>query len=707
MQVPATERSCARFGPFEADLTSHELRHDGSKVNLQEMPFQVLAVLLEHPGKLVTREEFRQRLWPSDTFVDFDHSINTAVKKLRGALKDDADEPQYIETLPKLGYRFIGAVEAAENSATTPANGQQASLPSPPEPTPRWRAKVIAAAVALVIVAGVLYWIYRPRTPVVTAIHQLAHTGQQIGCSALVTDGTRIYFGEWFDGKSHLAQIATTGGEISYIDTPLIQNPCIVDISNDGSELLVADVSFNSVDVFNWVVPLPVGSARRIPGEFHWGALFLPSSKQVVYTQSSDLKRLFTAKLDGSEARPLMSIPGEIGSSLAVSPDGDGIRFATSDGKMWESRLDGTGMHRFLPEHKEPLCCGNWSRNGKLFVFASLDSDGYNLWGVTGSASSPYRSVSRPARLTNGPIQFQFSTPSTDGKQIFALGKTLRGELSVYDAKSDEFRPYLNGISAGFLDFSRDGQWVTYVSHPQGALWRSRLDGTERLQLTFPPMGPILNPRWSPDGRFIAFTEWNPPNIKMYLVSADGGSVMLLFAGDFEPSDPSWSPDGRSLAYGGRPPADGGTTTEIRILDLDTKQSRTIPGSQHMFGPRWSPDGRYIAADSDDSAKVFLYDFEKPGWKQLLLPPLLRSGQAGWPTWSHNSRYLFVFNNYQIYRIGIPDGHAELVASTTGIPILSPAIPWYDWFGLTPDDRVIVLRDRGIDELYALDLEYR
>jgi Tol biopolymer transport system component len=126
-----------------------------------------------------------------------------------------------------------------------------------------------------------------------------------------------------------------------------------------------------------------------------------------------------------------------------------------------------------------------------------------------------------------------------------------------------------------------------------------------------------------------------------------------------------------------------------------------------MFGPRWSPNGRYIVADSDDSAKLFLYDFEKPGWTQLLLPPLLRSGQVGWPAWSHDSRSLYVFDNYQIYRLGIPNGHAQLVASATGIPILSPAIFWYDWFGLTPDERVIVLRDRGTDELYALDLEYR
>jgi DNA-binding winged helix-turn-helix (wHTH) protein/Tol biopolymer transport system component len=547
-------RSKVRFGPFELDPQSGELFKLGHKLNLHGQPIQVLSILLDRPGELITREEFCQRLWPQDTFVDFEHSLNTAIKKLRQTLDDDPDAPRYIETLPRKGYRFIAALEVEVDATAAPADDHHESPQSLPGPKLRWIGKLLAAAVFLLIAAAVLYSIYRPRTPVVTSIHRLTSTAHQKGCSALVTDGTRVYFGEWFDGKSHLAQIATTGGEVSYIDAPLIQTPCITDISSDGSELLVADVSFNSMEVFNWIVLLPGGPARRIPGQFYWGTWFLPSSKRIVYTNPSDLRSLLTVNSDGSEARPLMSLPGETGSSVAVSPDGNRIRFATSDGKMWESRLDGTGLHRFLAEYKEPMCCGNWSRNGKLFVFASLDSHGYNLWGSTWSGWSPYRSDSRPAQLTNGPIQFQYSIPGPDGKQIFALGGTLRGELSVYDAKSNEFRPYLNGISAGFLDFSRDGQWVAYVTHPQGSLWRSRLDGTERLQHTFPPMGPILNPRWSPDGRFIAFTEWVPPNIKLYLVSADGGSVMLLLAGDFQPSDASWSPDGSSLVYGGQPP---------------------------------------------------------------------------------------------------------------------------------------------------------
>ena len=147
----------------------------------------------------------------------------------------------------------------------------------------------------------------------------------------------------------------------------------------------------------------------------------------------------------------------------------------------------------------------------------------------------------------------------------------------MFLGSSGLLRKCLNGISARFTDFSRDGQSIAYVTHPEGMLWRSRIDGSERMQLTFPPMGPIVNPKWSPDGRFISFTEFLGDQTKVYLVSGDGGAPMLLLSGDFKPMDPSWSPDSKSLAYGGVAViATPGVRTEIRILDLETKKSKTI-----------------------------------------------------------------------------------------------------------------------------------
>src|SRR5713226_8592035 len=124
----------ARFGVFELDLAAGELRKNGAKLRLQEQPFQVLALLLERAGEVVTRDELRQKLWPADTFVDFDHSLNTAVNKLRELLGDSASSPRYIETLARRGYRFIAPVRragsqiAAESqSVSTPTSAQSHS----------------------------------------------------------------------------------------------------------------------------------------------------------------------------------------------------------------------------------------------------------------------------------------------------------------------------------------------------------------------------------------------------------------------------------------------------------------------------------------------------------------------------------------------------------------------------------------------------
>jgi DNA-binding winged helix-turn-helix (wHTH) protein/Tol biopolymer transport system component len=567
--MPVLTRNRIRFGPFELDPQSGELFRLGQKLNLHGQPIEVLSILVERPGQLVTREDFCRRLWPQDTFVDFEHSLNTAIKKLRQTLDDDPDAPRYIETLPKKGYRFIAQVETAPNGidpVAEPANGPPIlaietgnAEQAVSHKSRRWK---LAGAIILVlaIAAGSLYWLYRPRTLVVTGIHQLTRTGHQKSSALsfrVVTDGTRIYFDEGReDGGLHVAQISTKGGEVSYLAIPSVRNPWIADISADGSELLVFDLGTN-YDNPAWLAYLPNGPQRRIDDLVVAFAALVPGTEQLIYNQSSDLRQLLTSDLENGKARPLMSVPGAT-IDFSVSPDGKRIRIvggsqvweSHSGSQIWEAHTDSTGLHRFLPQLAEPMCCGHWSADGRIYAFVAQDKDGDNLWAVTESGPPDHPRVSPPVQLTYGSTSYSTPTFSKDGKQIYVMGNTKRGELAVYDTASGEFRPYLNGISAGFVDFSRDGQWVTYVSYPQNILWRSRIDGSERLQLTFPPMGPVLNPKWSPDGRLIAFTEWKETR-KIYLVPANGGTPMLLLGGDSQPADPNWSPDGTAILYGG------------------------------------------------------------------------------------------------------------------------------------------------------------
>src|SRR5713101_6986499 len=159
MALEVRSRSILRFGAFEVDVRSGELRKQGVRIKLQEQPFHVLTVLLQRPGEVVTREELRNQNWPADTFVDFDNSLNTAINKLREALGDSADNPRFIETLPRRGYRFIAPVTAGDGTAREAANGVSAAASSR-----SWKIAVTVAVVVLAVgIAGGLLW--RARQP--------------------------------------------------------------------------------------------------------------------------------------------------------------------------------------------------------------------------------------------------------------------------------------------------------------------------------------------------------------------------------------------------------------------------------------------------------------------------------------------------------------------------------------------------------------
>jgi DNA-binding winged helix-turn-helix (wHTH) protein/Tol biopolymer transport system component len=743
VHLPVQSVRKLRFATFELDRQTAELRKSGIKLKLRGQPIAVLSLLLERPGELVTREELRRHLWPEDTFVDFEHSLNTHIKKLRQVLDDNAEAPRYIETLPRRGYRFIASVEVVNNgngalalavndlaqslADCPPAPFIVTSLPvRPPHDSAativpaRWK-RFVAGAVVLTIAIAALYWLYRPRTPFVTGIHQLTHSGHPkslMGLHRVVTDGTRVYFDE-FDGDTpRIAQVSARGGDVSYLDTPLIRNPLVVDISHDGSELLVLSALGHKESapgqkksVF-WIVQLPSGQAQRIPDladGLTW-MQFLPGTNQITYVKQN---QLYAANRDGTGAHRLVDFPAKYSTLLwaqyAISPDAKMIRFPGRLWQIWQSNLDGTGLRPFLPNFPYAMYGGGWSRDGKLYLFDQLVYTASSLWAVT-ERRFPFRTFdSKPVQLTNGPLAFPAATASNDGKQIFAVGQSLRGELNIYDAATREFRPFLGGMSGGFIDHSPDGQWITYVSFPDGTLWRCRVNGGERQQLTTPAIGVIFSPRWSPDGRFILFNAWQVDRRiddykKIYMIPAEGGAPLLLVSGNFQPADASWSPDGKSIAYGG---ASGvGDASEARILDVETRQTHTVPGSKSMFGPRWSPDGRYLVAQSGDAKRTLLYSFATSQWRELPTPA--DSTEMGWPTWSHDSRYVYAMSNaHKIYRYRISDGREEEVADAGQMPLLSPVFGWGWWFQLTPDDHIVVLVDRGTDELYALDLDYR
>jgi Tol biopolymer transport system component len=248
------------------------------------------------------------------------------------------------------------------------------------------------------------------------------------------------------------------------------------------------------------------------------------------------------------------------------------------------------------------------------------------------------------------------------------------------------------------LAFSADGQRIAYISVPEGALWTSKIDGSDRIKLNDPSVMEAALPRWSPDGSQIVFmartqnTDW-----RAHLAAANGHGLRKLIPGAAAGFDPGWSPDGKSilLAVGDL----GLTSNKISILDLQTQTVAPVPGGENLFSPRWSPDGRYLAAITTDSQTLMLFDRTKLQWTVLA-----RMG-IGFPSWSHDGQYLYfdsiLTDDPAFFRVRISDRQLERLTSLKDIHRLWG--PNGEWSGLGPGDSLLVTRDIGSPEIYALD----
>jgi Tol biopolymer transport system component len=381
------------------------------------------------------------------------------------------------------------------------------------------------------------------------------------------------------------------------------------------------------------------------------------------------------------------------------------LRFSVWDEKrqlnsIWEASPDGSNLHRVLPDWNPggDECCGTWTPDGKYYVFQATVAGSTDLWALREGRLFG-RSVSEPVQLTAGPTQHFGPVVSKDGKKIFFEGIVSRAELSVYESRLHEFVPYLGGIPAESVDFSKDGQWVAYVRLPEGTLWRVRTDGSDQLQLTFPPMKVFL-PRWSPDGKRLAFSDVPWDHSKVYTISADGGAPEALTSGEPGAHDPTWSPDGNALMfdYKGNSP-----DSSIQVLNLKTRTVTELPDSKGIFSPRWSPDGRYVVALRSGDPSLTLFDFKAQKWEKLSDPA------AGFPNWSKDGRYVYFLTGngegFGPHRVDIATGKIEEVARL-GNTSLVGGVSSYSWLGITPDGSPLVAREAGSDEFYALDVHF-
>lgn len=733
-----------KFGPYLVDLEAGEIRKNGFRIRLQEKPLRVLVLLAERQEQVVTREELKKRLWPDDTFVDFDTGLNTAVSKLRDALCDSADKPRYIETIPRRGYRFVAHVEvvgspSSDGASPAPsspseilADGAPALHPAsiaPPVTLTRpnelraerqasadqqiekirstyaaWIRGTMAAAAVLLVLT--VWWLTPAPDPRMTEIFPVTQTGHLDYLVRPATDGVRIFYVQRVGDHYDLMQAPANGGEAQKLEGPF-PNTLIWDVSPDGSKYLITSFARRGQPSPLWLWPASGGSPVKIGDVVSGSAAFSTDGRQIVYHIDNDL---LIANVDGTGVRKLATFR-EQPDSPVWSPDGRSIRFNLNDpqrdtGEIWEIAPDGSDLRPVLSHWQETpkQCCGTWTPDGRYFIFVDNSQALSRLYAVREKREWWRRSPRGPFLLAAEATGSWSPLMGHDGTHIYYYGTRIQGDLESLDLGTQQFSAVLKEKNPAMLSVSRDGQWVSYIDFMSGILWTSHFDGSAARQIQLPGIRAEF-PRLSPDKSLIAFTglgDGQPPNA--YLVSSGGGTprpVVPDSGGGV--GDPDWSPDGsRLVVERDLPPTQRQQTSSmLAFVDLKTSQLTSIPGSENLHMPRWSPDGRYIAAVRENHTELEVFDALSQSWSMLA-----RGTSLSFPVWSGDSADLFYQDalgpGQPLYRVHLATGTRTMVASFQ--KVLDTGVGQCPFVALSPDGAPMVAFDRSYSDIYGARL---
>jgi serine/threonine protein kinase/Tol biopolymer transport system component len=631
--------------------------------------------------------------------VEFEQVIHKAIEKDRDLRYQSATD---VRTDLK---RLKRDTDSGQTAAT---HSEPTALAVVHHPARSWAAAMAAVAVAAILV----YLFTRPQSPP-RAISTSQVTRDNNRKEVVLTDGPRLYLQERVNGRAVLAQVSADGGDVVQIPTSFtnagllgVAPGALLVESFTGEGGMVSDVNGPL-----WTVPLPAGAPRRIDSLEASDATWSPDGQQLAYVRGG---AIYVAQHEGSNARKLTTVDGFI-FAPRFSPDGSRLRFSVRNvesftSSLWEVATNGSGLRPLLPSwHKERgECCGSWTADGRYFFFSADRNGRSDIWALEEKSGLLHKKSQLPVQITSGPVSYSTPVASPDRSRVFVIGEQPRAELQRYDAKLKQFAPYLGGVSAGEIDFSRDLQWIAYKAYPDNTLWRSRVDGSERLQLSSPPMLAAM-PRWSPDGKHIAFVGASPGTVfKVFLVSSEGGSPEELLPGDKNnEDDPQWSPDGSSLLFAQYPQIGGGDPNKYSIqkVDLRTRQLSTFPGSMGMWAPRLSSDGRILCSYTVDAHKLLLFDFTAGSWSELTTGESLQ-----YPNLSKEGKFIYFEdigeNGPELARVNLIDHKRERVLGVKDIPRVFMTESGNPWNGLDLDGSPLIMRDVGIQEIYALDLDF-
>ena len=507
----------------------------------------------------------------------------------------------------------------------------------------------------------------------------------------LVTDGTRLYF----QGQHGPMEMSVSGGASAPVRGSM-SGMRMLDISSDASELLALkpDLNVEAIRGSIWSVPVLGGSPKRFGNQMVHDAHWSPDGHSIAY---ADIHTVYTSRADGSNFKKIWETLDTV-DELCFSPDSHRICLTVVENhtyKLWELNADGSNAHRMDLEFPEDLNqgYGQWTPDGKHFIFRSGREFASNIYEVIQPRWFEFWKKPTAVQLTSGEMEIQATTPSRDGRRLFVIGRIPQGAMHVYDPKQKRFVPFLSGLAAAAFVISPDKKWMAYTDYPRHYLWRSKLDGSERLQLTD---SYAAMPQWSPDGKTIVFSDWRA----LFLVSAEGGTPEKLI-GDGKNSEvaPGWSPDGKSITFNDYP-YPGQKLKGVKVLDLASRKVSIMPGSEGLYIPSWSPNGKYMVAVGQNPSRMMLFSAESGSWRELMK----FHSQWGYWVWSSDSKSLYVGMTEAepgIYRLAVTDGKWERVATMDGLNVSPDELEGF--LSLTADGQPAMMSDTSVVQIYSLE----
>jgi DNA-binding winged helix-turn-helix (wHTH) protein/Tol biopolymer transport system component len=633
-QVP-NGNGTVRFGSFEADLHSGEVRKSGSRVKLQEQPFKVLQVLLERPGVLVTREELRSRIWPDESFGDFDHAVNVAVGKLRVALGDSADNPSFVETIPRRGYRFVAMLESSPVD-TQPA--KPVTTVNPPSGGKTGRKRVlptmlVLAAAGILLAVGVLLG-RRAAQPSAPEFQRLTARHGTVYSAKFAPDGHNVVYTASWDG----APVEIFSTDVSFPGTRSVglQGTALLAVSSTGEMAVAQSATPEFITTLRGTlgqVPLTGGSPRQIAEDIDW-ADWAPDGGSLAIVRDMAGRQ----RLEFPVGHVLYQTTGWI-SHPRVSPKGDQVAFLDHptymDDRGVVSVVDLAGQKRVLSagwESEEGLA---WSPRGNEVWFSATETGLQRRIYAVDLRGHLRQSFSAPGGVTLQDIApdgrllltrdeqrsgIMGSTPGATRERDLSwldwslpIGLSPDGNEMVFDEQGDQGGPTytvavrdlrgsppvpLGGGMAG--GFSPDGKWVAatinygqLVLLPTGAGTSRRVDSGGIQQYGHP----IL---WLPDGKQLVFSgELAGRAAQCFVQNIEGGKPRAV-----TPEGVTWclpSPDGKWIA------ARDLATKQGRLYPLDGGEPRAVPGLMPGENFTWTSDPKFMYASQGGQTSVKIY----------------------------------------------------------------------------------------------------